>query len=152
MAKSKKKIIDYLLKAYTMEIETVINYLSNSVVLDGVRAEEIKKNLAADVAEELLHATEIGKRLKQLGCEAPGSLELKFGQKSLQPPTDPTDVTTVIKGVIEAEEGAIANYRACIKECDGEDYVTQDLCVRLLSDEESHLSQFKGFLKEYQKK
>jgi len=32
---------------------------------------------------------------------------------------------------------------------DGEDYVTQDLCIRLLADEEEHLVQFKGFLKEY---
>jgi len=32
---------------------------------------------------------------------------------------------------------------------EGEDYVTQDLCIRLLADEEEHLVQFKGFLKEY---
>jgi hypothetical protein len=29
--------------------------------------------------------------------------------------------------------------------------VTQDLCIRLLADEEEHLVQFKGFLKEYSK-
>jgi hypothetical protein len=27
--------------------------------------------------------------------------------------------------------------------------VTQDMCIRLLADEEGHLVQFKGFLKEY---
>ncbi len=40
-----------LTEAYWMELETVTNYLANSVDLDGVRAEEIKKSLAADITE-----------------------------------------------------------------------------------------------------
>ncbi len=154
MAKDKKdKVLSRLIAAFTMETETVINYLVNSTMLDGVRAEEIKTNLAADVTEELLHATQLAKRIKQLGGQVPGSLSLEFGQKCLQPPKDTTDVTEVIRGVIIAEENAIANYKACIKDCnEAEDYVTQDLCIRLLSDEEGHLTQFRGFLKEYEKK
>jgi len=153
MSKGKSnKILDGLMKAYTMELETVINYLANSTILDGVRAEEIKKNLAADVQEELTHAAELAKRIKQIGGRAPGSLDLKFGQKSLQPPADTTDVTGVIKGVLDAEKGAIDNYKKLIALCDGEDYVTQDLCIRLLTDEESHLIQFRGFLMEYEKR
>jgi bacterioferritin len=148
---AKEEILAGLTRAYTMEVETVINYLANSTILDGVRAEEIKKNLAADVQEELLHATELAKRIKQLGGTAPGSLDLSFDQKSLQPPSDTTDVMGVIKGVIAAEEGAIANYKNIIRLCDGEDYVSQDLCIRLLADEEGHLVQFRGFLKEYEK-
>ncbi len=61
----RKEIIDNLIKSYWMEIETVINYISNSINLDGV------------------------------------------------------------------------------------DYVTQDLCIRLLGMEESHRIEFVGFLKEY---
>ncbi len=154
MAKEKKdKVLKRLIAAFTMEVETVINYLVNSTMLDGIRAEEIKTNLAADVNEELLHASQLAKRIKQVGGQVPGSLGLEFGQKCLQPPKDTTDVITIIKGVITAEENAIANYKACIKDCnDAEDYVTQDLCIRLLSDEEGHLIQFKGFLKEYEKK
>ena len=148
----KKKILDGLRKGYAMEIETVLNYLTNSTMLDGVRAEEIKANLAADVQEELLHAQELAKRIKQLEGEVPGSLSLNFSQKYLQPPKDTTDVISVIKGVIKAEKGAIANYRTIIKLCDGEDFVTQDLCIRLLADEEAHLIQFKGYLKEYEKR
>jgi len=146
----RKKIVEGLIKAYTMELETVINYLTNSTVLDGVRAEEIKANLAADVQEELTHAQELAKRIKQLEGKVPGSLGLKFDQKSLQPPADTTDVISVIKGVIGAEKGAIDNYNSIIKSCDGIDYVTQDLCIRLLADEEAHLIQFKGYLKEYE--
>lgn len=148
----KKKIVEKLIKAYTMEIETVINYLTNSTILDGVRAEEIKANLAADVQEELTHAQQLAKRIKQLEGSVPGSLDLKFDQKHLQPPADTTDVTSVIKGVIDAEKGAIDNYNSLIKLCDGVDFVTQDLCIRLLTDEEEHLIQFKGYLKEYEKR
>ena len=55
----------------------------------------------------------------------------------------------MIKSVIAAEEAACAQYKKIIRAVDGEDYVTQDLCIRLLADEEGHLVQFKGFLKEY---
>ena len=51
-----EKTISMLQTAYCMELETIMNYLANSVNLDGVRAEEIKKSLAADIAEELMHA------------------------------------------------------------------------------------------------
>ena len=66
-------IIKELKKSYGMELETVLNYLANSIDLDGVRAEEIKKALAADVNEELLHARQLGERIKQLGGQAEGS-------------------------------------------------------------------------------
>ena len=153
MAKpTKKNIIEELLKSYSMELETVTNYLANSINLDGVRAEEIKKALAADITEELTHAQQLGERVKQLGGAIPGSLMLKFSQHPLQPPKDTTDVMSVIEGVIKAEESAIEQYYKIIRLCEGEDYVTQDLCIRLLSSEEAHRVMFEGFLKEYRKK
>ncbi|MBX7164859.1 MAG: ferritin-like domain-containing protein [Pirellulales bacterium] len=150
MAASNAEVIAELSRSYEMELETVANYLAHSVNLDGVRAEEIKKSLAADVAGELGHAQQIGQRIKQLGGLVPGSLSLKFDQKMLQPSGDTTNVVDVIKAVIAAEEGAVAQYKKIIRATEGEDYVTQDLCIRLLTDEEAHLIQFRGFLKEYQ--
>jgi bacterioferritin len=145
------QIIVALIKAYNMEVETVTNYLACSVMLDGVRAEAIKKSLSADVPGELGHATQLGHRIKQLGGVVPGSLGLKFEQKSSQPPGDTTDVVSVIKGVIEAETAAIQHYKNIIRLCEGDDYVTQDLAIRLQADEEEHLQTFEGYLKEYQK-
>ncbi len=142
------EVIELLKTAYSMELETVMNYLANSTNLDGVRAEEIKKSLAADVAEELNHATQLGQRIKQIGGLAPGSLGVKLGNQT-QPTENTTDVVGVIKAVIEAEEAACAEYKKIIKATDGEDYVTQDLAIQLLKAEEEHLILFKGFLKEY---
>ena len=150
MAVTQQQTIELLLESYSMELETVMNYLANSVNLDGVRAEEIKKSLAADVLGEIAHAQQLAGRIKQIGGHIAGSkvLGLAMGRQ-IQPVTDTTDVTGVIRSVIAAEEAACAQYKKIIKAVDGEDYVTQDLCIRLLADEEEHLVQFKGFLKEY---
>jgi bacterioferritin len=152
MAVTCEKILDALCKAYNMELETVANYLANSINLDGVRADFIKQALSVDIQGELGHATQLGNRIKQLGGIVPGSIALKMTQKSLQPREDTTDVVDVIRGVLEAEEEAITHYRAIIKLTDGEDYVTQDLAIKLLADEEGHRQQFQGYLKEYTKK
>jgi len=63
MAVTTKETIALLLESYCMELETVMNYLANSVNLDGVRAEEIKKSLGADVPGEIAHAQQLANRL-----------------------------------------------------------------------------------------
>jgi len=148
---TRHEIAEELKKSYWAEIETVMNYLANSVNLDGVRAEEIKKALAADIQEELTHAQTLAKRIKELGGKISGSMEFSADQKLLQPSNDSTDVVHVIKGVIDAEDQAIEQYNKIIKMCDGVDYVTRDLVITLLADEESHRSVFEGYLKEYAK-
>lgn len=146
---NREQIVQELKQAYNMELETVINYLANSIHLDGVRAEEIRKSLAADVTEELRHAQLLAKRIKVLDSDIPGSMQLKMEQKSLQPPADMTDVIAVIRGVIDAEEGAIEQYSKLVEMCDGVDFVTQELCIELQRDEEEHRRLFVGFLTEY---
>ena len=144
-------IVTVLIRAYWMEVETTLNYLAISIDLDGVRAEEIKKSLAADIQVELTHAQDLANRIKEIGGRVPGSLAFAPDQRTLQPPEDSTDVVTVIHGVIDAENGAIEHYNKVIRLCDGIDYVTQDLCIKLLADEEKHRREFVGFLKEYEK-
>jgi bacterioferritin len=149
MPATKEQIVEALRQAYNMELETVINYLANSIHLDGVRADFIKQALAADIQGEMTHATQLGNRIKQLGGTVPGSQQLKMTQKAMQPPSDTTDVVDVIKGVLAAEEEAIRLYRNLAKMTEGEDYVTQDLVITLMGDEEGHRQQFEGYLKEY---
>ncbi|MDF1756555.1 MAG: ferritin-like domain-containing protein [Verrucomicrobiales bacterium] len=145
------EIIKELKVAYAMELETVQNYIAASVNLDGVRSDVIKKALAADIAEELGHAQILANRIKTIGGIVPGSFDNERNQKTLQPLEDTTDVVSVIKGVIDAEEGAMAMYNKIIKMCDGVDYVTQDMAITLLSGEEDHRREFIGFLTEYEK-
>lgn len=145
------EIIKLLIDSYNAEIETVMNYISNSVNLEGVRAMEIKESLGKDIAEELGHAQTLARRIHTLGGVVPGSKELKWSQDQLQTVKDTTDVVSVIKGVISAEEEAIKGYKKIIAVSDGVDFVTQDMAIALLADEEEHRREFVGFLKEYDK-
>lgn len=149
--KKQEKLIHELTAAYWMEMETIQNYIANSQNLDGVMAEEIKGALAADITVELGHAQLLAKRIRVLGGVVPGSMEFKATQESLQPPADSTDIVAVIKGVIDAEDGAIEQYNKIIKLSEGFDYPTQDLCIQLLGEEQDHRREFLGFLREYQK-
>ena len=144
------ELIELLTKAYWMEIETVMSYIANSINPDGVRAQEIRESLEQDIQEELGHAQQFGTRIKELYGVVPGSLDFAAEQNYLQPPNHQTDVVHVIKGVIEAETGAIDHYNAIIDATDGVDPVTNDMVIEILHDEEQHRRLFEGYLREYQ--
>ena len=144
------ELIGLLQKAYWMEIETVMSYISNSINPDGVRAQEIVESLQEDIQEELGHAQQFAQRIKELYGVVPGSLEFQAEQSYLQPPEHQTDIVHIIKGVIEAETGAIEHYNRIIEFADGLDYVTQDMVIGILHDEEGHRRLFEGYLREYE--
>jgi bacterioferritin len=146
----REEIIELLTKAYWMELETVMSYIANSVNPDGVRAQEIIESLQQDVQEELGHAQQFAARIKELYGVVPGSLEFTAQQSYLQPPDHQTDIVHIIKGVIEAETGAIEHYNRIIELTDGIDYVTQDMVIGILRDEEGHRRLFEGFLREFE--
>jgi bacterioferritin len=145
----REQLIELLTKAYWMEIETVISYTANSINPDGVRAQEIIESLEEDIQEELGHARRFGERIKELYGVVPGSLDFQAEQSYLQPPEQQTDIVHVIKGVIEAETGAIDHYNRIVEYCDDKDLVTQDMVIEILHDEEGHRRLFEGFLREY---
>jgi bacterioferritin len=150
MRDDREQLIEMLTKAYWMEVETVMSYLANSINPEGVRAQEIIESLEQDVQEELGHARQYGERIKELYGVVPGSLDFNAEQSYLQPPEDQVDIVHVIKGVIEAESGAIEHYNQIIEFCEGKDPVTQDMVITILHDEEGHRRLFEGFLREYQ--
>src|SRR5215208_2481720 len=149
-AEKRDALIEMLRKAYWMEIETVMSYITNSINPDGVRAQEIIESLQEDVQEELGHAQEFAKRIKELYGVVPGSLEFTPEQSYLQPPEHQTDIVHVIKGVIEAETGAIEHYNRIIEFTEEIDPVTNDMVIAILRDEEGHRRLFEGFLREYE--
>jgi bacterioferritin len=146
----REELIELLVKAYWMELETVMSYLANSINPDGVRAQEIKESLEQDIQEELGHAQQFGQRIKELYGVVPGSLDFVAEQKFLQPPDQQTDVVHVIRGVIEAETAAIEHYNRIIEFSDDLDFVTQDMVIDILRDEEGHRRLFEGFLREFE--
>src|SRR5436305_18009 len=57
---ARERIVELLKQAYWMEIETVISYITNSVNVDGIRAQEIRDAYYSDtyfaLTKELLEA------------------------------------------------------------------------------------------------
>ena len=80
----------------------------------------------------------------------PGSMDFKASQDKLQPPEDQIDIVHVIKGVIDAEDGAIQHYTRVVEETEDVDPVTQDMVIDVLHDEQGHRRLFEGFLREYE--
>ena len=146
-SEKREEIIAMLQKAYWMEIETVMSYIANSVNPDGVRAQEIKESLEEDIQEELGHAQAL-RRADQGAAPGvvPGSEEFSAEQSFLQPPAEQTDIVHVIRGVIEAEAGAIEHYTKIVEATDQVDPVTIDMVIDILHDEQGHKRLFEGFL------
>ncbi len=116
---ARRQISELLQRAYWMEIETVMSYIANSINPDGVRAQEVKDSLQQDVQEELMHAQQFEQRIKELYGVVPGSMEFRPEQSYLQPAEPQTDIVHVIRGVIEAENGAISHYNRIIEAAAG---------------------------------
>jgi bacterioferritin len=143
-----KEIVAELKRSYAIELETMQNYLTNSIDLQGADAEPVRKSLEDEVTLRLKHARRLAKRINVLGGRLPGSLELSRDQDLLQPPLDNKDVMAVIRGVISANEASIGQYQRIIQLTEGLDYVTQDMVIDLLSDERELRRLFLSFLTE----
>ena len=77
-------------------------------------------------------------------------MEFTPEQTYLQPPEQQTDIVHVIRGVIEAETGAIEHYERIIEATEEVDPVTQDMVIAILRDEQGHRRLFEGFLREFE--
>jgi bacterioferritin len=143
-----KEILTELKRSYAIELETMQNYLAHSIELDGAETDPIRKSLEDEVTLKLKHARRLAKRINVLGGSLPRSPELSPAQKLLQPPSDTTDATAVIRDVIRASEASIGQYQKIIHLTEGLDYVTQDMVIDLLSDERELRRLFLGFLTE----
>jgi bacterioferritin len=143
----REQIVELLKQAYFAELETVINYVTNSTNPDGIRAQEIKRSLEEDIEEELGHARLFAKRIKELYGVVPSSTDFVAQQPFLAPADHQTDIVHVIRGVIAAETSAIELYNKLVDLTEDTDPVTNDMVIAILADEEGHRRLFEGFLR-----
>lgn len=107
----------------------VVNDLTSSVYLDGVRAEEIKQALAADIREAGAHVRQHTARIDLLGRTLSPALACKAAQASLLAPAASTEVAAVVLGITEAADEAIAGCEERIDLGDGIAFVTRNFPV-----------------------
>lgn len=126
--------------AIAREIQVSIQYMWQHVQVKGIKGEVVKGTFKETAITEMKHAEEIAERLNLLG-------EI--------PTTKPESIAVgesfseMINNDIKAEEGAVEMYREIIKMANDEgDYVTANLFVGILVDEEEHLDSFRSLLEE----
>ena len=141
-----KEIIAALKRAYAGEFETLQNYVAHGVHLQGTVPEVIGTSLEASISQKLKNVRRLARRINVLGGRVPGSLELPRAQDYFQPGAEKADAPAVIQGVLRASAAAIARYETIIALTEGNDYLTQDLVIDLLSHERDLHQLFTGLL------
>lgn len=129
--KGNAQVIKRLNMALKGELTAINQYFLHSRMLEDWGVTKMAKHEYKESIEEMQHADLIIKRILLL--EGLPNLQdlgkLHIGENVLE----------VIKGDLKLEEDGIANYRAGIKDCeDAGDYVTRDLLLQILKDEEGH--------------
>ena len=129
--KGDKKVIEHLNKALKGELAAINQYFLHARLLDDWGLTKMAKHEYDESIEEMKHADELIKRIIHLGGH-PNLQEisgLNIGE----------NVEEVIKGDLKLEEDGIAHYREAIAHCEKvDDYVTRDLFLTILKDEEGH--------------
>ena len=145
----REEIIELLKKAYWMEIETVMSYTParSTPTASAPRRSSSHWRRTSRRSSGTRSASRRGSRSST--ASSPARSTSPAEQCYLQPPAHQTDIVHVVKGVIEAETGAIEHYNRIIEFTDGLDFVTQDMVIGILRDEEGHRRLFEGYLREY---
>ncbi len=129
--KGNPQVLKRLNLALKGELTAINQYFLHSRMLEDWGVTKLAKHEYKESIEEMHHADLLIKRILLL--EGLPNLQelgkLYIGEK----------VEEVLSGDLKLEEEGIANYRAGIKDCEeANDYVTRDLFIKILTDEESH--------------
>lgn len=126
------KVIEHLNTALKKELAAINQYFLHARLLEDWGMTKMGKHEYDESIEEMHHADKLIQRIILLGGH-PNLQEiggLNIGE----------NVEEVIKGDLKLEQDGIAHYREAISDCEkANDYVTRDLFIQILSDEEGHL-------------
>jgi len=129
--KGDKKVIEYLNTALKMELTAINQYFLHSRMLEDWGITKLAKHEYNESIEEMQHADEFIKRILLLGG-LPNLQELDklhIGE----------NVKEVLEGDLKLEQAGIAHYRKAAAYCaEVQDFVSRQLFVKILADEEGH--------------
>ena len=132
--KGEQKIIDHLNQILKNELTAINQYFLHSRMLEDWGVTKMAAHEYKESIEEMQHADELIKRI--LFLEGLPNLQdlgrIHIGE----------NVEEILKCDLKIEETAIPELKAAIKDCeDVQDYVTRDLLLKILSDEETHVDE-----------
>jgi len=130
--KGDKKVIAYLNDALKKELTAVNQYFLHSRMLDDWGVTKLAKHEYNESLEEMKHADDLIQRI--LFLEGLPNLQdlgkLHIGQ----------DVKNVIECDLKLELEAVKAYKEAVAHCESvSDFVSRDLFMKILNDEEGHV-------------
>ena len=129
--KGNPQVLKRLNLALKGELTAINQYFLHARMLDDWGMTKLGKHEYNESIEEMKHADLLIQRILLL--EGLPNLQ-ELGKLYIG-----ENVEEVLKGDLKLEEDGIANYRAGMKDCEeAGDYVTRDLFLQILKDEEGH--------------
>lgn len=131
------KVIKVLNEARARELKAIIVYMGQHYELGNLGFEKLAELLKKSAIEEMKHAEKLAERIKYLGGIPTTKPQLQFNADQL--------IKELIKTDINIEEEAVDSYNKSAKICaDEEDFISQNVFLSLLKDEQEHLENFQN--------
>ncbi len=145
------ELVRLLVKNASAELTTFYYYTILRVNLTGLEGEGLKEIAEAARIEDRNHFEALVPRIYELGGKLPANMKGFHDMSACPPaplPDDPTDVSAILKVLVEAERCAVRGYTHICNITAGKDHRTYDLALAILNEEIEHESWFSEFIGE----
>jgi ferritin-like protein len=145
------KLLELLVKNAAAELTTYYYYTILRTNLIGLQGEGVKEIAETARIEDRNHFEALVPRIYELGGKLPADMKAFHDTSACPPaslPKDPTDVTAILKVLVEAERCAVRGYTQICHMTAGKDHRTYELALAILNEEIEHESWFSEFLGE----
>ena len=132
------------------ELSAITQYINNENCLSGQNCPAAKTILGIAMAE-MMHLQKLGELISLLGGTVDFTARQQNGRQKMWTPeylTIPKNLQKMLLADIEAEKGAVSQYRMHIKMID--DNYIRDVLERIIIDEEYHILLLQALMKELQ--
>lgn len=143
------QLLELLVRNAAAELTTYYYYTLLRVNLIGLEGEGLKQIAEDARIEDRNHFEALVPRIYELGGKLPDSMVDFHDISACAParlPKDPTDVNTMLKVLLEAEQCAVRGYTEVCNMTFGKDHRTYDLALAILHEEIEHEAWFAEFL------
>lgn len=145
-----EKLVAELNRAYADEWLAVYAYNYMSQVVSGRPAAKHLAELLLDTSkDEMEHQQELAERIVSLGGKPVADISHLVDASNTGyplPPADDRDFEAIVKTVIQAERDAIEVYDRLLRKTHGNDPITYNLVLHILTEEVEHEDEFESLL------